>query len=100
MFPLLMGHLRVGQTNSGRARARPERLRADKLYSSRAIRGHLHDRGIVAVIPEPSDQIGHRKQRGSAGGQPPAFDIDGYKGRTVIERTSCDQKQWRGIATN
>ena len=40
---------------------RPERVRADKAYSSRAIRTHLRDRGIVAVIPEPSDQQGNRK---------------------------------------
>jgi putative transposase len=99
MFLMLMGQLRIGQTGPGRARTRPERLRADKAYSSRAIRSHLRDRGIVAVIPEPSDQIGNRKRRGSHGGRPPAFDADDYKGRNVIERSFCDQKQWRGIAT-
>ncbi len=30
---------------------------------------------------------------------PPAFDADDYRGRNVIERSFCDQKQWRGIAT-
>jgi putative transposase len=37
MFLMLMGQLRIGQTVPGRARTRPERLRADKAYSSRAI---------------------------------------------------------------
>jgi len=53
----------------------------------------------VAVIPEPADQIGHRKRRGSIGGRPPAFDADDYRGRNVVERRFCDQKQWRGLAT-
>lgn len=51
------------------------------------------------MIPQPSDQIGHRLRRGSAGGRPPAFDPDAYKGRNVIERSFNDHKQWRGLAT-
>lgn len=99
MFAHLMGQLRVGRTGPGRARTRPDRLRGDKAYSSRAIRTHLRDRGITAVIPEPSDQIGHRKRRGTSGGRPPAFDAEDYKGRNVVERSFNDQKQWRGLAT-
>ena len=49
--------------------------------------------------PEPSDQIGHRKRRGSDGGRPPAFDAEAYKGRNVVERSFNDLKQWRGLAT-
>ncbi len=71
----------------------------DKAYSSRAIRAHLRACGITAAIPEPSDQIGHRKRRGSAGGRPPLFDAADYKGCNVVERSFSDQKQWRGIAT-
>jgi transposase len=56
-------------------------------------------RGIGAVIPEPSDQIAHRKHRGSRGGRPPAFDATDYKGRNVVERNFNDVKQWRGLAT-
>ena len=33
-------------------------------------RTQLRRRGIAAVIPEPSDQIAHRKRRGSRGGRP------------------------------
>lgn len=99
MFPLLMGQLRVSRPGAGRPRTRPDRVRADKAYSSRAIRAHLRDRGIRAVIPQPSDQIGHRKRRGSRGGRPPAFDRDDYRGRNVVERGFEVFKQWRGLAT-
>lgn len=99
MFPLLMGQLRIARPGTGRPRTRPDRVRADKAYSSRAIRAHLRDRGIGAVIPQPADQIGHRKRRGSHGGRPPAFDRVDYRGRNVVERGFEVFKQWRGLAT-
>jgi transposase len=99
MFPHLMRHLRIRRAGRGRARTRPDRVRGDKAYSSRAIRGHLRGRGITAVIPEPADQAGHRKRRGSRGGRPPAFDPVDYRGRNVVERHFNLLKQWRGLAT-
>ena len=99
VFEHLMAHLRVARVDGGSARTRPERLRADKAYSSRAIRSDLRRRRIIAVIAEPSDQIAHRKRRGSRGGRPPAFDTTDYKGRNVIERGFNTLKQWRGPAT-
>jgi putative transposase len=99
MFPHLMMHLSIARRGPGRARTRPDRVRGDKAYSSRAIRGHLRRRGIVAVIPEPADQQGHRKRRGSRGGRPPAFDATDYRNRNVVERGFCTVKQWRGLAT-
>jgi len=51
------------------------------------------------VIPEPADQAGHRKKRGSRGGRPVNFDAHDYKQRNVIERAFNRLKQWRGIAT-
>jgi transposase len=99
MFVPLMEQLRVPRPGGGRPRTRPDRVRADKAYSSRAIRGHLRSRGITAVIPEPADQIGHRQRRGSRGGRRPDFDADDYRGRNVIERGFCNIKQWRGLAT-
>ena len=51
------------------------------------------------MIPQPSDQIAHRKRRGSAGGRPPRFDAEDYKGRNVVERGFNIVKQWRGLAT-
>jgi transposase len=95
----LLAHLKVDCGGRGRPRTRPDRLRGDKAYSSRATRQRLRRRGIVAVIPEPSDQIANRKRRGSQGGRPPAFDAKDYKGRNVIERNFNVVKQWRGLAT-
>ena len=98
VFEPLLAQLKVTRS-AGSPRTRPDRVRGDKAYSSRAIRTHLRRRGITAVIPEPSDQIGHRKRRGSRGGRPPAFDAADYKGRNVIERGFNATKQWRGLAT-
>jgi putative transposase len=99
MFSVLMDHLRVRRRGPGRPRSRPDRVRGDRAYSSRAIRTGLRNRGIVAVIPEPSDQQGHRRRRGSKGGRPVGYDLDDYKGRNVIERGFNATKQWRGLAT-
>ncbi len=97
LIPLLE-QLRVARP-SGHPRTRPDRVRGDKAYSSRAIRQHLRDRGIQAVIPQPSDQIGHRLRRGSRGGRPVSYDRDDYRNRNVVERRLAALKQWRGIAT-
>lgn len=98
MFLPLMARLRV-RRDVGRPRTRPDAVRGDKAYSSRAIRGHLRSHGIKAVIPEPDDQKGHRRRRGSRGGRPVGLDVDDYKNRNVIERRFCHLKQWRGLAT-
>lgn len=97
LLPLL-GELRVARP-VGRPRTRPDKLRGDKAYSSRAIRTHLRSRGIESVIPEPRDQQGNRKRRGSRGGRPVTYDPIDYKNRNVIERGFCRLKQWRGLAT-
>ena len=72
---------------------------ADKAYSARAHRATLRRRGIVAVIPEPADQAGHRRRRGSAGGRPVSYDRATYRRRNVVERAFNRLKNWRGIAT-
>ncbi|GGY97737.1 hypothetical protein GCM10010343_23950 [Streptomyces avidinii] len=69
-----MDRIRVPRTGPGRPRTRPNAVLADRAYSSRAIRAHLRRRGIRAVIPQPSDQIGHRQRRGRHGGRRPGFD--------------------------
>lgn len=99
MLKPLLAQLAVGRIGPGRPRTRPDAVLADKAYSSRGTRTMLRDRGITAVIPQPADQIAHRKRRGSAGGRPPPFDAAIYKGRNVVERSFNDHKQWRGIAT-
>ena len=84
---------------AGRPRRRPQVLVADKAYSHQSTRTLLRSRGIRAVIPQRSDQIAHRKAKGSAGGRPPGFDPDTYRLRNVVERAFNRLKQWRGIAT-
>lgn len=83
----------------GRPRTRPDRVIADKAYSSRAIRGYLRRRRITATIPERRDQRANRQRRGQAGGRPPAFDRESYKRRNVVERCFNRLKQYRAIAT-
>ena len=100
MLKHLLADLAVARLNGpGRPRTRPDALLGDKAYSSKANRELLRAKHIRAVIPEPSDQAGHRKRRGSAGGRPPAFDANTYKNRNVVERSFNDYKQWRGLAT-
>ncbi len=72
---------------------------ADKAYSSRAIREHLRKRRIRAVIPQPADQIAHRKSLGNNGGRPLALDKTAYKQRNTVERCTNKLKQRRGLAT-
>lgn len=93
-----MAGIRVPRSGPGRPRTRPDAVLADRAYSSRAIRSHLRRRGIRAVIPQPSDQIGHRLRRGRAGGRPPVFDSEAYKQRNAVERCINRLKQWRGLA--
>jgi len=94
-----MARVRIGRRGPGRPRTRPGRLSGDKAYSSRAIRADLRRRGIQAVIPEPTDQIKNRKNRGRRGGRPPAFDAEAYKDRNVVERAINRLKQNRALAT-
>ncbi|MER7540732.1 IS5 family transposase [Streptomyces sp. NPDC097704] len=97
-FKTVMAAIRVPRSGPGRPRTRPDAVLADRAYSSRAIRGHLRQRDIRAVIPQSSDQIGHRLRRGSAGGRPPSFDAQAYKQRNAVERCINRLKQWRGPA--
>ena len=98
-FEPVMARVRIGRRGPGRPRTRPGRLSGDKAYSSRAIRADLRRRGIQAVIPEPTDQIKNRKNRGRRGGRPPAFDAEAYKDRNVVERAINRLKQNRALAT-
>jgi transposase len=50
------------------------------------------------VIPERADQKADRLRRGQAGGRPPTFDRELYKGRNVVERCFNRLKQFRAIA--
>ncbi len=99
MFSHLLAAITVPRLGAGRPRTRPDAVLADKAYSSRANRALLRQRRIKTVIPEPSDQQGHRKRRGRDGGRPVTYDRDAYRGRNVVERGFNLLKQWRGLAT-
>lgn len=71
----------------------------DKAHSACGHRAHLRARRITGATPEPSDQIRHRKNKGSRGGRPVDFDASDYKNRNVVERAFNHMKTWRGLAT-
>ena len=98
-FDAVMADLCIDRVGAGRPRTRPDRVLADKAYSSKAIRSTLRRRGIIATIAQPADQIGHRRSRGSGGGRPPTFDADAYKQRNVVERTINKLRNTRAVAT-
>lgn len=64
----VLDRIRVDQPGRGRPRTRPNRVLADKAYSSRVIRERLHRRDIKTTIPIKDDQAKHRKARGHRGG--------------------------------
>jgi hypothetical protein len=64
-FQAVLEAISVPRLGAGRPRTRPDRVRADKAYSSRANRAYLRRRGIGCTIPPKADQIRHRKNRGT-----------------------------------
>jgi len=98
-FTQVMDGLRICRTGRGRPRTTPGNLLGDKAFSNKAIRGHCRRRGITATIPEKTDQIRHRANRGSRGGRPPAFDTERYKQRNTAERCINKLKGFRAVAT-
>ena len=95
----VLDRIRVDQPGRGRPRTRPNRVLADKAYSSRAIRERLRRRGIKTTIPIKDDQAKHRKAGGRRGRQPPALDVEVYNARNVVERCFNALKHKRGAAT-
>jgi transposase len=98
-FNALMADISIVRSSGGRSRTRPDRVLADKAYSTRKIRDTLRCRGIKATIPEPSNQIAGRISRGSKGGRPPKFDKEIYKKRNTVERAINRLRGYRAVAT-
>ena len=98
-FTAVMADLKILRSGGTPCRTRPDRVLADKAYSSQRIRNQLRRGSIRATIPRPAGQVQGRKARGPKGGRPPTFDKVIYKKRNTVERTINRLRGYRALAT-
>ena len=84
-FAAVLERIRVPRRGPGRPHTRPDRVLADKAYSSKRNRAYLRRRRIRCTIPVKDDQAANRRKLGAKGGRPLVFDSEVYTQRHAVE---------------